>query len=63
MDMDKYKYLPEILLAAMDLVRNCCLILACAWTIVTLYKLSGSWHSLWPLLMLCLLTKEKFIRD
>ncbi len=38
------KYTPELLLGLMVMVKNIALVVACAWTTVTLYKLSGSWH-------------------
>lgn len=44
------KYTPEVVIAAMHMAKNIPLILACAWTTVTLFKLSGSWHALWALL-------------
>lgn len=56
-------YTPEILYAFFVLVRNLALIAATAWTVVNLYKLSGSWHSLWALLMLLGLGSATFIRD
>lgn len=57
------KYAPEILMAILAFLQNIALITACAWTVVTLYKLSGSWHSLWALLMLLLMVAPRFIRD
>lgn len=55
--------MPELLLGIMVMLKNITLILACAWTTVTLYKLSGSWHCLWALLMLLFMGSHKFIRD
>lgn len=57
------KYAPELLLGVMVMVKNIVLIIACAWTTVTLYKLSGSWHCLWALLMLLFMGSYKFVRD
>lgn len=57
------KYTPEVVIAAMHMAKNITLILACAWTTVTLFKLSGSWHALWALLMLLGLSGYKFVRD
>lgn len=57
------KYTPELLLGLMVMVKNIALIGACAWTTVALYKLSGSWHSLWALLMLLAMGSYKFVRD
>jgi hypothetical protein len=57
------KYTPELLLGMMVMVKNIVLIAACAWTTVTLYKLSGSWHCLWALLMLLAMGSYKFVRD
>jgi len=57
------KYTPEIIYGVLGLVQNLALIAATAWTVVTLYKLSGSWRSLWALLMLLGLGSQQFIRD
>lgn len=57
------KYTPELLLGLMVMTKNIVLIVACAWTTVTLYKLSGSWHALWALLMLLFIGSYKFVRD
>lgn len=57
------KYTPELLIALMVMVRNIVLICACAWTTVTLYKLSGSWHCLWALMMLLATGSYTFVRD
>lgn len=57
------KYTPEVLFGLMHMARNIALIVATAWTVVNLYKLSGSWHSLWALLMLAFLANQHFIRD
>lgn len=57
------KYTPEILLGLMVMAKNIALIAACSWTTVTLYKLSGSWHSLWALLMLFAIGSYRFTRD
>ena len=57
------KYAPEMLIGLMVLVKNIVLIIACAWTVVSLYKLSGSWHSLWALLMLLAMGSYTFHRD
>ena len=57
------KYTPELLLGLMVMTKNIVLIVACAWTTVTLYKLSGSWHSLWAILMLAFIGSYKFVRD
>lgn len=57
------KYTPEVLIGLMVMVKNIALIAACAWTTVTLYKLSGSWHCLWALLMLLAMGSYKFVRD
>lgn len=57
------KYAPEVLIAALHTAKNITLILACAWTVLNLYRLSGSWHALWALLMLLGLSSYKFIRD
>ncbi len=57
------KYTPEILLGLMVVVKNIVLIAATAWTTVTLYKISGSWHSLWAMLMLLAMGSYRFVRD
>ena len=57
------KYTPEIIYGAFILVRNLALIAATAWTVVNLFHLSGSWHSLWALLMLMGLSTARFTRD
>lgn len=57
------KYRPEILLGLMAMTKNIVLIMACAWTTVSLYKISGSWHALWALLMLFFMGSYKFVRD
>ncbi len=57
------KYTPEVVMMVLMIVKNIALIGACAWTVVSLYKLSGSWHCLWALLMLLFLSSGKFIRD
>ena len=57
------EYAPEVLFGLMILVRNIALIAASAWTITTLYQMSGSWHCLWPLLMLFGMGQVKFVRD
>lgn len=57
------KYSPEILLGMTVMVKNIVLIAACAWTTVRLYELSGSWHSLWALLMLLFIGSYSFVRD
>ncbi len=56
-------YAPEILFGLMALVSNLVLIVACAWTVTTLYGMSGSWHSLWGLLMLLVTRTVNFVRD
>lgn len=56
-------YAPEVLFGLMALVSNLVLIVACAWTVTTLYGMSGSWHSLWALLMLLLTRTVDFVRD
>ena len=55
------KYTPEILLGLMVVVKNLVLIAATAWTTVTLYKINGSWHSLWA--MLLAMGSYRFVRD
>lgn len=57
------KYAPEMLMAILAFLRNIALIAACAWTVVRLYQASGSWHSLWALLMLLFMVAPRFIRD
>ena len=57
------KYTPEVIMAALAMTKNIALICACAWTVVTLYRLSNSWHCLWALLMLLFLSSAKFTRD
>lgn len=57
------KYMPELLLGLMVLVKNIVLIVACAWTTTKLYQMSNSWHSLWALLMLLAMGSYKFVRD
>lgn len=57
------KYTPELLFGLMVMAKNIALIAACAWTTVTLYKLSGSWHSLWALAMLLAMGSYRFARD
>lgn len=57
------KYTPELLLGLMVMVKNITLIAACAWTTVTLYELSLSWHALWALLMLTGMSSYSFTRD
>lgn len=57
------KYVPEVLLGLFAMLKNITLIVACAWTVVSLYKLSGSWHCLWALVMLCFLGSYRFVRD
>ena len=57
------KYTPEIILGAFFVLKNIVLIVACAWTTARLYELSGSWHSLWALLMLLAVGSYRFVRD
>jgi len=57
------KYAPEVLLGLFAMLKNITLIVACAWTVVSLYRLSGSWHCLWALLMLCFMGSYRFVRD
>lgn len=57
------EYAPEVLFGLMVLFKNIALIVACAWTITTLYQMSGSWHCLWSLLMLLFTGGVKFVRD
>jgi hypothetical protein len=57
------KYTPELLFGLMILAKNIVLIVACAWTTTTLYRMSGSWHCLWALLMMLAYGVPKFIRD
>ena len=59
--MQKYK--TELILGLATITKNAVLVAACAWTVVSLYELSGSWHSLWALAMLGFLTSYKFKRD
>jgi hypothetical protein len=57
------KYLPEMLMMVMATLQNIVLFCACAWTVVTLYRLSHSWHCLWALLMLTMMVSKRFVRD
>lgn len=57
------KYAPEVILGFFATLVNITLIVACAWTVVSLYRLSGSWHCLWALLMLCFIGSYRFVRD
>lgn len=57
------KYTPELLLGLMVVLKNVVLIVACAWTTTTLYKMSGSWHALWALSMLLFMGSYRFVRD
>lgn len=56
-------YTVEALIVLTTAVKNIAIIAGCAWTIVSLYSLSQSWHSLWPLLMLCFVSTVQFKRD
>lgn len=57
------KYAPEVLLGLLAILKDITLIVACAWTVASLYRLSGSWHCLWALLMLFFLGRYRFVRD
>jgi len=57
------KYTPEVLMMLMGTIKNIAIACACAWTVVNLYRLSGSWHCLWALLMLLFMSSMKFTRD
>jgi hypothetical protein len=57
------KYTPEIIISGIILIYNMTLIISCAWGIVSLYKESHSFHSLWLLVMLLAIKSHSFIRD
>ena len=57
------KYTVETLIVLMTTIKNIAIVWGCAWTIVSLYGMSHSWHSLWPLLMLCFVSTVQFKRD
>lgn len=60
---DPLKYLPEMLAGVWATVINVVLIAATAWTTVKLFDLSGSWNSLWAMLMLLGKMNYRFKRD
>jgi membrane protein YdbS with pleckstrin-like domain len=56
-------YDPEIVFAVINMIRNVALIVAVTAMVLGLFAMSRSWHSLWPLLALLLLSASRFIRD
>lgn len=57
------QYEPEKLMMILGTIRNVVLIMTCGATVLGLYYMSRSWHSLWPLVMLLFLGSMKFVRD
>lgn len=58
-----YRYLPEMIMAVLAAIYDIALVSWVAWGVVSLYRESHSWHSLWLMLMLLGLVSFKFIRD
>lgn len=59
----KRDYAMELAIARMITIKNSMLIAATAATVLELYGMSGSWHSLWAVGMLLFLSETEFVRD
>lgn len=57
------RYLPEILLLALETVHNVVVVLCTAWVVIRLFELSHSFLSMSALMMLAGLKTCKFTRD
>ena len=56
-------YEPEIIISVTSMLLNSIVIGIVVFGVVTLYGMSGSWHSLWLLLALCFIKSAHFTRD
>lgn len=56
-------YTPEMICMILASIYNIVLVVVCGKTTIELYKLSGSLHSLWALLMLFAIIRSNFVRD